>query len=677
MAGVKKELGYLAELVGMCALVVTQPVLAVFGSAPEEFTARRASPLAIAAFALAVAVLPALGLWLLEQPARLVGGHGRDLVHHVALGVLFGVLVVEVVKEATSAPPWSLMLAGVVAAVGFVVACSRWGQIRLTARYLALAAVAFTALFLFASPVSVLVIGGGVDAADVEVDRPAPVLMVVLDELATASLLDEEGGLDEERLPGFAALAEDATWYRNHTTVAPVTPSAVPAILTGTLPTELRPAPVAATFPDSLFTLLGDSHELRVDESFTLLCPADLCDAGPAAPTGTTVRALLGTARQVLGSVTSPWAERADLSFDVPTEPTDAAAPVRFAAFAQRVGEPTATGLPPLDFLHVLLPHQPFDFTPAGLRYEAPDPPRGVEFGSWFDDDTAALGRERHLWQLTLTDRLLGEMIDTLEAAGTYDETLVIVTADHGIAFSVDEPIRGVSTENADRILWTPLFIKPPGQMNGSIDDGRVETIDILPTIAEILGVDLPYEVDGFSRVDGGGPADQPARVLDWRFSTLRPESGDLVTVDAVDGYRRLLAAAPPGAGGDDPLAGQRIGPHGDLVGRPLSDVEAGPDIEIGLSLEIPLDGFAVAQGTLEVPAYVSGRYVGEPLGWTALALDGEVVAVARTYESGYGTSDLAALIPPERLTPGDHELEVFVIEGEGEDRLLRSAGVF
>ena len=39
---------------------------------------------------------------------------------------------------------------------------------------------------------------------------------------------------------------------------------------------------------------------------------------------------------------------------------------------------------------------------------------------------------------------------------------------------------------------------------------------------------------------------------------------------------------------------------------------------------------------------------------------------VARTYEAGVGRSDLAAPIPPDRLTPGDHELEVFVIEGAG-----------
>lgn len=677
MAGVRRESRYGAELLGLCGLVVTQPVLAVFGAAPEELTARRASVLAIVGFALAVAVLPALLLWLLEQPARLLGDARRDVVHRALLGGLVAVLVVEVAKELTPLTGGLLLGLGGLAGIGFFIVCGRREQLRLVARYLALAPLAFVALFLFASPVSALVTGGGTGAADVEVAEAAPVLVIVLDELPTASLLDGDGRLDGARLSGFAALAEDATWYRNHTTVAPVTPPAVPAILTGLLPTELRPAPVAARFPDNLFTLLGESHELRVDESFTRLCPAELCDPGESAAAGSTVTALLRRAREVLGSVASPTAERADLSFEVPTEPSDPLASERFGELATRVGQPTASGRPPLDFLHVLLPHQPFDLTPDGRAYAAPDPPRGAEFGSWFDDDTAAVAQQRHLWQLELADRHLAAVIAEMKAAGTYDETLIVVTADHGIAFDGGEPLRGVSARNADEILWTPLFVKPPGQGRGSVDDGRAETIDILPTIADILGIDLPYDVDGVSRVSGGGPLDQPARVLDWRSSTLAPDDGDMATVDAVDGYERLLATAPPGAGGDDPLAGQRIGPHGDLVGSTVDDLAPGPDLDLGLVLDLPERGFDVAPGSDVVPAYLTARYDGEPVGWTAVALDGEIVGVAQTYESGPGTSDLAALIPPDRLTPGDHDVAVYAIDGEGDDRVLRLVASF
>ena len=60
------------------------------------------------------------------------------------------------------------------------------------------------------------------------VQRRANVVLVVLDELPTASLMDARGRLDARRLPGFAALARDATWYRNAASPSDYTQLAVP-----------------------------------------------------------------------------------------------------------------------------------------------------------------------------------------------------------------------------------------------------------------------------------------------------------------------------------------------------------------------------------------------------------------------------------------------------------------
>ncbi|MEL7210904.1 MAG: sulfatase-like hydrolase/transferase, partial [Actinomycetota bacterium] len=248
-------------------------------------------------------------------------------------------------------------------------------------------------------------------------------------------------------------------------------------------------------------------------------------------PPGVKSKGWWGSSTCRKSSIASPFADRADLSFEVPTEPSDPEAPQRLDAFADQVAEPTASGRPSLDFLHVLLPHQPFDFTPGGQTYEAPDPPRGVDFGTWFDEGTAGLGRDRHLWQLELTDRLLLDVIESLRAAGTYDETLLVVTADHGISFLADEPIRAQSTANGPEIAWTPLLVKSPGQDQGRVEEGRVETIDVLPTMAEMLGLELPDPVDGADRGDGGGPATDPVRVLAWN-TELEPDEDGFVTVD-------------------------------------------------------------------------------------------------------------------------------------------------
>ena len=98
---------------------------------------------------------------------------------------------------------------------------------------LAAAPALFLALFLLASPVTELVLPGDTDVATADVREGAPVVMVVFDELPTTSLLDRDGGIDRERYPSFAELAERSTWYSQATTVFDSTTHAVPAILDG------------------------------------------------------------------------------------------------------------------------------------------------------------------------------------------------------------------------------------------------------------------------------------------------------------------------------------------------------------------------------------------------------------------------------------------------------------
>ena len=62
-----------------------------------------------------------------------------------------------------------------------------------------------------------------------------------------------------------------------------------------------------------------------------------------------------------------------------------------------------------------------------------------------------------------------------------------------------------------ENILPVPLFIKSPHQETGKRDDGNAETIDILPTIAELLEQEIPWAVDGVSLISAEKPAGKPA----------------------------------------------------------------------------------------------------------------------------------------------------------------------
>ena len=105
-----------------------------------------------------------------------------------------------------------------------------------------------------------------------------PVVMIVFDEFPSTSLLDADGKIDAKRYPAFARLAKDATFFKNAHSVYDSTSRAVPAIMDGDLPVKERRLPTASEHPNSIFTLLGESHTMNVSEEATSVCPRDLCE---------------------------------------------------------------------------------------------------------------------------------------------------------------------------------------------------------------------------------------------------------------------------------------------------------------------------------------------------------------------------------------------------------------
>jgi hypothetical protein len=661
VGGRRRELAYLAELLGITAVAVAQPVFNIVQAAPEELVARRARPAEIVAFALIVVLAPPLVLWLVEQPFRLARPPWRDRVHAGILGFGIALFAVELVKSilGREAQPW-LALVGAVLAVGAAVLVFRTPRPGQILRYLALAAPAFLLLFLFASPVQDLVVAGGVDAAEVEVENPVPIVFIAFDELPLVSLLDGQGDIDARQYPAFAELAGDSTWFRNTTGVSPLTPSAMPAMLTGELPEELFPAPVATNFPENLFTLLGGTYDIEATEHLTELCPPAICQSERSTSSPRVLRSLLRTGADVFGSVASPWVDQRSLEFVIDREPTDPQAAVRLHEFAESL---TPRDRPTFHFLHVLLPHQPWEWLASGATYDAPDPPRSSEFGNWHDQTTADEGRQRHLLQLQYTDQLLGRALDRMQESGLYDDALVVVAADHGIGFVGGEPLRAVSERNYHEVMWTPLLIKEPGQDEAAVDDRPVETIDIAPTVAEVVGAEAPWEADGESVFSAD--EDRPARMIDWRFHTVEPE-GDFVVLDREEGFERVLAGSNPAAGDASPDAMLRLGPFGDLVGQPVSDGTLGPAADVEAMVDIP-DSFTVPPAANQLPAYVQAAWSGPDQGWMAVAVDGRVAGLGLTYPQG-PFHTFWAMLAERLLTTGEHDVALFALTGTAAD---------
>ena len=662
-----------AELLGLSGIILAEPVLTALREGADVFVTRRAGRFDVVGLTLLILFGLPLALLLIEELVGLVGRRRgpawRDDTHRVLLGGLGVLVVIRLVGQSGLPGPLTAALA-VAGGIALWAAVSRWAGVRLWLQYLGLFPLLLGAWFLATDPVRGLVLDvDGASGESASVGDPAPVLLVVLDELPLASLLDEGDRIDGEQFPNLARLAEDATWYRNTTGVSPTTPEAVPPILTGRYPDGVGLLPTVEEHPDNVFTLLRGSYDLHVQESVTALCPGELCGQGSLAP-GNPLHELALDAldlwqRQLFGGGD-------DRQVDFAIRQSDPDAPTTINEF---VAGMTVGNEPALDVLHTVYPHQPWYHLPSGLTYEAPFVAEGLDQYAqyaWINQFAADTGRQRHLLQAQNADVMVGLLLARLRELGTYDQSLVVVTADHGAAFEPGEPLRGVSAANADSVLWVPLLVKAPEQATGRIDDRPARTIDVLPTMAEILALDLPEEVDGVSLLgpEPGLDADE-RRVYDWGFNRLEPNADGYSLIDGTRGFGDLLAQPPPGEGDDPDLRFYRWGRHADLVGQAVEDFPSTSGRD--LTVEFDVDGGYRSSATAQQDVYVAGTVeTGEPLD-LAIAVNGRIGAWAELQTTGDpGERRFWALVPPELLRDdGGDLIELYVIQGDSPNPTL------
>ncbi|RMH37086.1 MAG: hypothetical protein D6689_21355, partial [Deltaproteobacteria bacterium] len=102
---------------------------------------------------------------------------------------------------------------------------------------------------------------------------------------------------------------------------------------------------------------------------------------------------------------------------------------------------------------------------------------------------------------ISYQDLHVGKLLDTLSEWGILDDTMIVVTADHGEELWEEGRVgHGASTRQS--LVHVPLIVSyppllPPGQV---VTEG-VDTIDILPTLLDALGRDVPDTVQGQSLI--------------------------------------------------------------------------------------------------------------------------------------------------------------------------------
>ena len=88
-------------------------------------------------------------------------------------------------------------------------------------------------------------------------------------------------------------------------------------------------------------------------------------------------------------------------------------------------------------------------------------------------------------------DWQVGEIVAALETLGLLDTTLIVLTSDHG-EFLGDHGIPAKGPFLLDCMLRVPCVVSGPGVVSGRVDSGLAESVDLLPTVASLAGIEAP-----------------------------------------------------------------------------------------------------------------------------------------------------------------------------------------
>jgi len=686
---------YLHSAVLSC-FAIARPLFAKFEAQPDFLVAHGLMGSQLFLFAAAITIIPIIAVWALLFLAR-IGGPASQRIVFLAIALIMGTLIVLPIADVFVSHYILTILLSLAAGALLAYSCSRIRATELFLSYLSPAILIVPAFFLFASPAAKLHGAGQKAQTGLQVvGARFPIVMVVFDEFSIVSLLDENSDIDGDRFPNFQALAETSSWYPNATTVAETTTKAIPAMLTGF---EARPAvpAVQKEYPGNLFDRLAGSYQVFAYESGTALCQS------PCASLTGEKKTLLSGRKELFSDVSIVWLHVVtpaalrprlpDISTDwhgfggkstndSPDSPGSGDWRSRSGAARQFILRLEELDNHSAFYLHSLLPHYGWEFLPDGRRYSLQE--SGGVFGviteaagskppnSWIDDDWLPLqAYRRHLLQTGFVDSIVGEILKALHDSGNFEDTLLIITADHGAAFDRRSSRRGIGPLNIAEIANIPLFIKFPGQSDANVDKRAVNLLDIYPTIMELLKGGSNDEAPGFSLL-GDIPEKRDLVVLKNNGVPFRFTRDELIRSRS-QALKRIIPSTGTGSFKNVYRSGIHTNLHGlspDNLGYSLSEREVTLDEHWRLANVTTGESFIYTN----IRGRISSLDRQVPPQDLALAVNGSICSTTRSYPSPGGEHEFRALINPDCLIAGENEVAVFFVTSDQLERLQLSS---
>lgn len=498
------------------SIAVVQPIFAMVSNGTTFLVAHGIKGWSLIYTSFALSLFIPLLVWSISSVFGLGSTYGKRLIIQSFAVVMLAVIFLPVLNQLDSSMALTLSF---IAAVLIMFLIMKFQLDKIIATWGMILAVFYLTHFLLFSPAKQLLPSFNDRlnlTQEVESTKNTPLFVIVLDELPVISLLKNNGEINETRFPAIHKFVNQSTWYPNAKSISSATNLALPAILSGIHPKDFYgKTGTYKQFEQNLFTLMSNSHEMNVFESVTSLCPSFLCKQDNAYSYRVLLedtviiflhRILPIDLKNKLPSITDRWIgfmqelkqDKAEQAFSKRQQ--------KFNSYIESIEKfPENT----VHFLHILLPHAPWNLTPDLKLYGFYEPegtpgqlkkndPGATVAHQWVNDEWATeLSWRRHLLQTGAVDTLLNQFFEKVKSLGIFDQSMIIILADHGSSFIPNLSRRFAHEETIAGIAGIPMMIKYPYQTTGEVSLKQANNLDVLPTVLDVFGID--YEGQNIS----------------------------------------------------------------------------------------------------------------------------------------------------------------------------------
>jgi hypothetical protein len=657
-------------------MAIAQPILDLYGKNPTVFSAAKLSSFEVALFVSIIVLLPAVLATGIDRLTRFFGpkvNESARLWMIAGFSFLLGIAVARWISVDGNVGAFGL---GFVFAAVLPIAYDKRKAVREWSRWLSVLAVAVSAsAVLQLQPILLQSDGPSSDA--VVGNKDVSVLNIVFDEFPLYSLLSDDGTINAERYPGFAALAAESTWYRNNVAESNFTHQAVPAILASAVPQQ-EGGPFLTQYPKNIFTVFAGKTSVGGIEPVTSLCPKSVCQ-GPDEVNAlfefSRFKTFMRDASYVYGQRVLPPALRRYVPSIEGTwggfgavankfkEQFDVGALSQVDAIANGTQAFVDDSEQRVQVVHALVPHAPWRITPDNRVAPLS---RSISTSNPESEDGVRDTYQTFLYQVAAADNVIVDVMSRLKKSGKWDNTMLVVTADHGISFVPTLPQRHTDfseKETISDIYRIPTFIKYPKQVNGVVSDCAMSNLDLLPTILETTGTKTSWNFGGKS-VAQSCPTNRVREVVSATGETALMPGG-------FEEVRGRLAYYSGMVGNKGPIRRvAAIGSSAELIGRPLSSDVINSEVATWMVNQKNSFKNVTNQRGGKVPSLITGTIrLATPveLGTEGIiAIDGVAAGVVGELSGARDVVPYTAILDYTLLTTGDHTVELFVRSPDG-----------